>query len=224
MNCKSCNTRIPPNGKSCPACGRSMKAVSFSTGPKKKSEKAVLLESSVKVPSAEGRPRTEPAVPKSKRVNPEKTVVQKLSPPPKIAAEAPPSLFSVDPSELRALLVEQPELLDPGLCVLCGDAGQVVGANYATEVGGIDLLAVDGEGDYVVVTVADRDPNKDLIGGVLQRVGWVRKHLGKEGRQVRAIVLTEPLPDDLQYAAAAVVGTIEFKTYRVALSFDDLAV
>ena len=70
--------------------------------------------------------------------------------------------------------------------------------------------------------MADEDPQSDLIASVLQRVGWVHKHLGKDGRGVRAIVLTQPLPEDLQYAAAAVAGTITFKTYRVALSFDDL--
>jgi hypothetical protein len=137
--------------------------------------------------------------------------------------EGGPSLFSVDPAELRTLLIDQPELLEPGLCLL-SDSGQSVGARYATDVGEIDLLAVDERGDYVVVMVAERDPGTELIGDLLQRVGWVRKHLIKDGGEVRAIVLTEPLSDEVRYSAAAVAGTVDFKTYRVALTFDDLEI
>jgi hypothetical protein len=31
------------------------------------------------------------------------------------------------------------------------------------------------------------------------------------------------MPEDLAYAASAVSGTINFKTYRVALAFEDIA-
>jgi hypothetical protein len=132
------------------------------------------------------------------------------------------SLFSLDPAELRTLLGEQPDLLEAGLTVMCGEAGQPEGHRYQTEVGEIDLLAVDQAGGLVVVTVADRDPTPGLIADVLQRVGWVRTHLGKDGARVRAIVLTEPLSEDLRYTAAAVSDSVDFKTYRVSLSFDNL--
>jgi hypothetical protein len=37
-------------------------------------------------------------------------------------------------------------------------------------------------------------------------------------------VLCVDVPEDLSYAAAAVIDTVAFKTYRVALTFEDLEV
>lgn len=236
MNCKSCNTRIPSGKGSCPACGRSSKSTSFSSPP---AQKEVTLDnplskSTVKRPlRLRGtQSEAEPKRPAAKS-NPEKASAKSRSASvgrtpekPGSRSEAPeesgPSLFSLDPTELRSLLAEQPELLEAGLSVLCDDGGQTVGVGYETDIGQVDLLAIDTAGDLVVVTVADRDPGQELIGGILQRVGWVREHLAKGERGVRAIVLTEPLADEVRYAAAAVAGTIDFKTYRVALSFDEL--
>ncbi len=47
---------------------------------------------------------------------------------------------------------------------------------------------------------------------------------GAREASVRAIVLTGSVPDDLSYAAAAVSGTVSFKTYRVAVAFEDVMV
>jgi hypothetical protein len=52
----------------------------------------------------------------------------------------------------------------------------------------------------------------------------VRKHLGKKGQEVRAIVLLDSIPEDLGYAAAAVADSLEFKRYRLALTFEPIEV
>jgi len=225
MNCKSCNTRIPIGQQSCPACGRTARSsAGGSTASREKaSDPLPLTERLVKSPSKDA----EASSPGVARKSPKPRKAKFRAERPATAASKPdvgPSLFSVNPAELRTLLIDQPELLEPGLCLLSGDSGQSVGARYATDVGEIDLLAVDERGDYVVVMVAERDPGTELIGDLLQRVGWVRKHLIKDGSEVRAIVLTEPLSDEVRYSAAAVAGTVDFKTYRVALTFDDLEI
>jgi hypothetical protein len=133
-------------------------------------------------------------------------------------------LVATDSSGLRALLAEQPETLEPGLEIFCSDDGTPVGADYSTGVGDIDLLARDAEGGLVVVMISERDQGDELVAEVLQRVGWVRKHLGEKNQQVRGIVLCESAPENLSYAAAAVAGTVAFKTYRVALTFEDLEI
>ena len=51
----------------------------------------------------------------------------------------------------------------------------------------------------------------------------MRKHLAKPGQEVRAIVLLERLPDEVRYAAAALADTVSFKTYRLALTFEEVA-
>ena len=131
-------------------------------------------------------------------------------------------MFALDAAGLRRLLARQPDLLEAGLGVLADDKGKPVGVGYATPVGDIDLLARDGSGILVVVRVADRGVGEELIAETLQRIGWVRKHLGKGKQKVRGIVLVEHAPDNLSYTASAVAGTITFKTYRVAVAFDDV--
>jgi hypothetical protein len=127
-----------------------------------------------------------------------------------------------DPMGVRAMLADQPELLEPGLSVYANEKGTPLGAGYTSAVGEIDLLARDADGGLVVVTVAEHHAVEELISGVLQRIGWVRKHLSRGEEPVRAIVLMDRARDDIAYTAAAVADTVTFKTYRVALRFDDL--
>jgi hypothetical protein len=140
------------------------------------------------------------------------------------SAPAPAVPLRVGAAQVRSLLAEEPELLEPGLAIYVDESGQAAGAGYATDVGPIDLLARDGRGALVVVVVADSGAEDSLVPDVLQRVGWVRKHLGKGRHDVRAIVLLESGGQDLSYAAAAVAGTVSFKTWRVAVGFDDVEV
>jgi hypothetical protein len=76
----------------------------------------------------------------------------------------------------------------------------------------------------VVVLIAEPGQGKELIGDLLQLMGWVRKHLSAEGQEVRAVVLVDTVPEDLGYAAAAVSDTVEFKVYRVGLTIEKIEV
>ena len=121
------------------------------------------------------------------------------------------------------MLALRPEILEEGLRVIKDTKGKPAGAGYATEVGEIDVLAQDKSQNFVVLMVADPGQAQTIVGEMLQRVGWVRKHLANGKRKVRGIVLMEEDGGDLSYAAAAVADTIEFKTYRVAVTFQDLS-
>jgi RecB family endonuclease NucS len=134
------------------------------------------------------------------------------------------SSSSLGRDEVMALVSEQPELIETGLRVHSDRKGEAVGAGFATDVGEIDLLARDTAGGWVIIMVAEEDREKELVGDLLQLMGWVRKHLGKKGQEVRAIVLLDSLPEDLGYAAAAVADSLEFKRYRLALTFEPVEV
>lgn len=138
--------------------------------------------------------------------------------------DAGTSVFTLDRLGVRELLAKQPELLEPGLRLATNKKGESIGGGLSTAVGEIDLLVRDGSGAFVVVTVLRRGQREDLVAGTLQRIGWVRKHLAKGKHKVRGIVLLEHAPENLDYAAAAVAGTIAIKTYRLALAFDDVEV
>jgi len=150
---------------------------------------------------------------------------EKDDPPPAETASQmrrPRPFGSPDPAGLRAMLVENPELLEPGLSVYKNEKGTPLGAGYTSAVGEIDLLARDADGCFVIVMVAEPHEGEDLVSGVLQRIGWVRTHLGGKSQRVRGIVLMDHVRESIVYAAAAVADTVMFKTYQVALTFNDL--
>lgn len=120
------------------------------------------------------------------------------------------------------MLIDQPGLIEDGLEVY-SEKGELVGVGYSTAVGDIDVLARDDAGGWVVVCIPD-SKGKDIVSDLLQRMGWVRRHLGQSGEEVRGIVLLDELPDDLGYAAAAVSDSVEFKLYQMALTLESVIV
>jgi hypothetical protein len=132
--------------------------------------------------------------------------------------------FELSPDGIRDLLIARPELIEEGLRVHTDDDGAASGARFETSVGKIDLLARDAAAGWVIVLVAESDQGKELVGDLLQLLGWVRKHLSTEGQEIRAIVLVDSVPEDLGYAAAAVSDTVEFKLYRVGLTLEKVDV
>ena len=245
MVCKVCNTRLGTNDRHCPNCGQDAPAeaafartsppsrlpssglgssdddiveldeLSSEQAPPRKKSKAPAKSSQKPAPKKAPQPAATAAAKKAAAQNDESASA---------ASSSAPSLFAPGPAGLRKLLVEMPGTLEPGLDVYRDDAGKAVGASYTSGVGEIDLLARDADGALVVVMISEKGQGEELIGEVLQRVGWVRKHIGESKEQVRGIVLCEDAPEGLTYAAAAVAGTISFKTYRVALTFDDLEI
>jgi hypothetical protein len=135
----------------------------------------------------------------------------------------PSSLFSLRAEELRARIIEHPEMIEDGLQMYTGDADQPLGAEFSTDVGDIDLLAEGEDGALVVVQVVEREGG-DPVGPVLEQLGWISKHVAGDTRPVRAIVLLEPPAPELSYAARAVAGQVTFKTWRVAVAVDDIVV
>ena len=123
------------------------------------------------------------------------------------------------PSEVRAMVCADPELLEPGLEVHRDEADHPIGAGFETDVGEIDLLARDDAGGWVVVMVLDGQPDRDTLPSLLHRMGWVRKHLIKSNQGLRAILILERMDDELGYAAAAIADAVEFRTCQVQVSF-----
>ncbi|HXK26269.1 MAG TPA: hypothetical protein VMS55_26645 [Myxococcota bacterium] len=151
-----------------------------------------------------------------------KTVTRKPAPAPVVARRAPrpaPPTLTLDPGQVRALLAEQPGMVEKGLGVHSDATGRQVGVDFETPVGDIDLLARDPRGGFVIILVPDHD-DPDLVPGLLRRMGWVRKHLCKSGEAVRAVAVMNDVPESALYAAAGLAdGVIRFVGYRFALEF-----
>jgi len=227
MFCKNCNTRLTPGERTCPNCGNDAGPEAALSRPSRPTPLPSMGVSTAKEPEEDLEVELElnevtgeaPAPPKP-APKPKAAAAKSQAAPRKPSGSAP--LFAPDPAGLRALLAEQPGALEEGLGVFRNDDGAPAGANYSTGVGDIDLLATDAKGNLVVVMISEKGQGEELVAEVLQRVGWVRKHLGEGEKKVRGIVLCEEAPEGLSYAAAAVSDTVTFKTYRVALTFEDL--
>jgi len=119
-----------------------------------------------------------------------------------------------------ALICGAPERLEAGLRPV-REGHLLRWRELRTEVGPIDLLLRDRDGAWVVVVFSYGD--SALVDEVLQRVGWVRKHLARSGEGVRAIVLIPPDEPPPHYAAAALAGTVTFKTWRLEVHVEEVA-
>jgi hypothetical protein len=141
---------------------------------------------------------------------------------PKPKPAAAPQL-SLDAGQVRALLSEQPGLIEKGLGIHADAQGRPVGVDFETPVGVIDLLARDLKRNFVVVMVPEPDdPADDLVPGLLRRMGWVRKHLCHGGESVRTIAIVNELPEAAVYAAAGLSdGAVRFVGYAVTLEFHE---
>lgn len=221
--CKLCTTRLNEGELTCPNCGYLVDTASnvfLIQGDERGREQEETLAQETPDPNLEEGGGPEVGVGFEKNLDEEIEAVMEVQK----KLEASPPVFNLGPAELRELLARQPEMLEPGLSVVTDKGGKPVGAGLSTAVGVIDLLARDASGALVVVMVAEPGQGEELVGETLQRIGWVRKNLGKGMQRVRGIVLVEEDPENLSYAAAAVAETILFKAYQVGVSFRDVEV
>ncbi len=109
--------------------------------------------------------------------------------------------------------------LDPML----GSKLKVVGRQYSTTVGPIDLLTIDQKtGEYVVIELK-KDRSSDKVFGQLSRyMGSIRKNLAG-GKPVRGVVVSRTIDDKLKSARDAHQDT-KVKLIEFGLSFGAKAV
>jgi uncharacterized Zn finger protein (UPF0148 family) len=233
MLCKVCNTRVVNGRTTCPNCGSN----SLIDSPKNQPKASSLPQAAFSVPDepdptvkddavelevpAEVEDMTDSMVDveSENEVEPSDAAAEVLD---LVETEIPGSALEVDSDGVRRMLVEQPDLLEAGLTVYTSEKGTPQGIGYTSAVGEIDLLAWDSKGGLVVVMVADETAGAELVSEMLQRIGWVSKHLCGTEQSVRGVVLLAEMPESVIYAAAAVSETVTFKTWRFALSFDDI--
>lgn len=132
-----------------------------------------------------------------------------------VAEEALEFSFSFE-ADLQDHLARHLGDLEEGLILY--DEGGVVGREYSTEVGRIDLLAVDSNGDLVVIELKRKGSDRSTR-QLLRYMGWVKHNLAK-GRGVRGFIVTREADQRLRYAAS-VLPSVKIKEYEVSFRFKD---
>lgn len=116
--------------------------------------------------------------------------------------QATPYGFPLE-SHLRDFIVRNIQTIRPGgkPLSLFRDAEGTLGREYPTDVGPIDVLAVDSDGDFVVFELKlERGPDR-AMGQLMRYMGWVKQHLAGE-HGVKGVVVAQNISENLRYAAS----------------------
>ena len=111
-----------------------------------------------------------------------------------------------------------------GQTVLAGDyeifedEGELVGQQYPTDTGPIDILAISKDKKVLLVVELKKGKASDVVVGQVQRyMGYVKEELAEVGQEVKGMIIA--LEDDIRLRRSlAVAPNIEF--YRYQVSFD----
>jgi Endonuclease NucS C-terminal domain len=108
-----------------------------------------------------------------------------------------------------------------GKMAIFKDADGNGGQQYTTDVGPIDILAVERETNtFVVIELKKGRPSDQVIGQVLRYMGWVKQHLCDDGQSVRGLVICRDEDAKLSYALT-MVGNVSIQYYSVSFRLSD---
>ncbi len=98
---------------------------------------------------------------------------------------------------------------------------KVVGQQFNTDVGIIDILAQEpNNGDYVIIELKKGQASDKVVGQTLRYMGWVKENLADGGQGVKGVIICHEQDERLSYAVKMVPG-ISLKFYEVSFSLKD---
>jgi len=119
-------------------------------------------------------------------------------------------------SLLRDFIAENLPLIDNSLSLFVSDDG-IVGVEYRTEVGNIDILAQNKNDEFVVIELK-LSRGTDVALGQLQRyMGWVKKNLSENNTPVHGIIIGKSITSKLKYAVSVAQNV---SLFEYAMRFD----
>lgn len=94
------------------------------------------------------------------------------------------------------------------------------GSEFTTEVGRIDLLAIDDNEDLVVIELKTGKAGDSAFGQIMRYIGYVEDNVAESGQNVRGIIVADDFDENLKYSIRK-VPELELKKYRVNFDFED---
>lgn len=108
-----------------------------------------------------------------------------------------------------------------GQLKMYADADGADGQQYATDVGPIDILAIEPKSNsFVVIELKKGRPSDQVVGQVLRYMGWVKKNLCKDGQSVRGLVVCRDPDPKLSYAVE-MTNNIDVRYYSVSFKLNE---
>ena len=93
--------------------------------------------------------------------------------------------------------------------------GEVVGQQYSTSIGRIDLLALSNDKKtWLIIELKKGKTSDDVVGQTLRYIGWVKKNEAEPGQEVRGLIIAGTEDERLLYALET-LANVGFMTYSV---------
>jgi RecB family endonuclease NucS len=126
-------------------------------------------------------------------------------------------------SMLEDFIVENLSALEPNLHLFRDEDG-VLGRQYRTEVGTLDLLCEDNENNLVVIELKRGRESDKVVGQISRYIGWVKAKIAGDSRDVRGIIIlhkpTDKYPKDIRLEYAVLANPkIKLRYYEISLNF-----
>lgn len=98
--------------------------------------------------------------------------------------------------------------------------GEVVGQQYITSIGRLDILARSKNGkEWLVIELKKGKSSDDVVGQTLRYIGWITENLAQEDEKVSGLIITGAEDERLKYALAT-LNHVDFMTYKVNFSLE----
>jgi RecB family endonuclease NucS len=122
-------------------------------------------------------------------------------------------------THLRDYLAQHLDLIEDGLQLFADEDG-TNGVEYSTDMGRIDILAVDAnEGLVVIELKVGRGPDA-VCGQLLRYRNWVKRHIAN-GKRVRGIIIAQHISDRIRYSLID-AEDVYLKEYEINLALRDV--
>jgi len=106
--------------------------------------------------------------------------------------------------EIEKGIISNPEILEEEL--------ELIGKQYPTSVGYIDILYKDKNENFVVIEVKRGTGSYNVVGQIQKYMAWVNENLAKD-KQVRGIIVVKECDKGLEYAIEGSKFPIEIKIF-----------
>jgi len=98
---------------------------------------------------------------------------------------------------------------------LLEEDGDMVGQQYKTNIGRIDLLAREKKtGNWVVIELKKGRPGASVVGQLATYMAWVKHNLARGKEEVKGVIIAGEADEKLKYAVE-MIPNVEFFTYSV---------
>jgi restriction system protein len=105
-----------------------------------------------------------------------------------------------------------------GRLIIYQDADGNDGQQYTTDIGSIDILALDNDNNgFVVIELKKGRPSDQVVGQILRYMGWVKRNLCAEGQMVRGLVICQEPDERLSYALE-MISCIDVRYYSISFT------